>query len=66
MLYVTETDLTFLMAEATDRLIRANELYVHSVHTGDMETAFIALERIEEAETAWRDARDNAYLKDGD
>ena len=54
------------MAEATDRLIRANELYVHSVHTGNMDTAFIALERIEEAETAWRDARDNAYLKDGD
>ena len=66
MLVVTETDPTFLMSEATDRLIRANKLYVHSVHNGDMDTASIALDRIEAAETAWRDARDNAYLKGGD
>jgi hypothetical protein len=65
-MYVIETDPVFLMAEATDRLIWANSLYVDSIHTGDMHTAYIALEHIEAAETAWRDARDNAYLKDGD
>jgi len=56
-----ETDPTLLMAEATDRLILANTLYLHSVHDGDMDTAFIAVKQIEEAKTAWRDARDNIY-----
>jgi len=56
-----EADPTILMAEATDRLILANTLYVHSVHAGDMDTASIAVKQIEEAKTAWRDARDNIY-----
>jgi len=56
-----ETDFTFLMAEATDRLILANTLYLHSVYDGDMDTASIAVKQIEEAKTAWRDARDSAY-----
>jgi len=59
---IIETDFAFLMAEATDCLIRANALYLHSVHDGDMDTAFIAVKQIEEAKAAWQDARDNWYI----